>query len=288
MKRRIIRRVRSAGSAVGTTVGNAVGTAQAQPGGLKLLNNEILSKFNPSILGLGDVRTPCEEIEAVAAVFDLSGFTSFCNQVDAYLAIPSFLNSFFDWFFSSIIYGLTDDEDGRTFFWADLPIFVKFMGDGLLVVWNAQGMKDDQLCRLAATLYNVCFAYRQDFYPNIKVVVNKPPVVLRCGLARGKVFSVGTGHDYIGHCINTASRLSGLNPLTFCFPQRGFPVQEYMPPEYAQLFVPKYVSVRGVGENEVVWVVKEELDNLPERMRMQFRNVEITKSFTLAALPGLR
>ena len=270
MKRRIIRRVRSNGS--------AVGVAQGQPGGLKLLNNDILNKFNPTILGLGDVNTPCEEIEAVAAVFDLSGFTTFCNQVDAYLAIPSFLNNFFEWFFGSIIYGLTDENDGRTYFWADLPILVKFMGDGILVVWNARRMKDDHICRLAATLYNICYAYRQDFFPQINRVVTKPPSVLRCGVARGKAFSVGNGHDYIGHCINTASRLSHLNPLTFCFPQRGFAVQECMLPEYAQLFVPKYVAIRGVGDNEMVWVVKEEYDNLPERNRMQFRSLESVAS----------
>ncbi|MGD0780339.1 MAG: hypothetical protein ABR954_06150 [Dehalococcoidales bacterium] len=270
MKRRIIRRVRSTGS--------AAGIAQGQPGGLKLLTNDILNKFNPTILGLGDVNTPCEEIEAVAAVFDLSSFTAFCNQVDAYLAIPSFLNNFFDWFFGSIIYGLTDEDDGRTYFWADLPILVKFTGDGIVVVWNARRMKEDQVCRLAATLYNICYAYRQDFYPQINRVVNKPPSVLRCGVARGKVFSIGNGHDYIGHCINTASRLSHLNPLTFCFPHRGFAVQEYMPPEYAELFVPKYVAIRGVGDNELVWVVKEEFDNLPERNKMQFRSLESVAS----------
>jgi class 3 adenylate cyclase len=264
MKRRIIRRVRSSGVA-----------AASGQSGLKLLNEDIINKFNPSILGLGDVNTPCQEMEAVAAVFDLSGFTSFCNQVDAYLAIPAFLNSFFDWFFGSIVYGLTDEEEGRTYFWADLPVLVKFTGDGLIVVWDTHRMKDDQLCRLAATLYNICNAYRQDFYPQIKMAVNRPPSIIRCGLARGKVFSVGNGHDYIGHCINTASRLCNLNPaLTFCFPHHGFQVQEFMPAEYAQLFTPKYVSIRGVGENELIWVVKEEHDALSEKSRTQYRSLE--------------
>ena len=268
MKRRIIRRVR--------TVGTAANSAPGQQAGLKLLTSEIESKFNPSLLGLGDMNAPCEEIEAVAAVFDLSGFTSFCNQVDAYLVIPSFLNNFFDWFFSSIIYGLTDEDKviERTYFWADLPILVKFTGDGVIVVWKTKGMKEEQICRLVATLYNICYAYRQDFFPQISGIVNKPPAVLRCGVARGKVFSVGGGHDYIGHCINNASRLGGLNPLTFCFPHRGFAIREYLQPEYAQLFVPKYLSVRGVGDNELVWVVKEEFDNLPEKNRAMFRSLE--------------
>lgn len=267
MRRRIIRRARSANSGSGVALGQ-------QQAGLKLLTDDIVDKFNPSLLGLGDINEACKEIEAVTAVFDLSGFTAFCNQVDAYLAIPSFLNNFFDWFFSSIIYGLTEEKDDRTYFWVDLPILLKFTGDGLLVVWNAHRMKEDQICRLAATLYNICHAYRQDFYPQMTRIVNKPPLVLRCGVARGKVFSVGNGHDYIGHCINTASRLSKLNPLTFCFPHRGFAIQEYLMPEYAQLFVPKYVSVRGVGDNELIWVVKEEFDNMSERSRTAFRSTE--------------
>jgi class 3 adenylate cyclase len=227
------------------------------------------------MLDLGDISAPCQEREAIAAVFDLTGFTAFCNQVDAYLAIPKFLNGFLDWFFGSIRQGLTEEDDGvRISFWAELPILVKFLGDGLLLVWNARRMSESNICRLAATLYNVCYAYKVEFYPQMSMAVNKPPSVLRCGVARGKLFSVGNGKDYVGHCINTASRLSHLGSLTFCFPHRGFQVREYMPAEYIELFVPKYISIRGVGENELVWVVKEEFDKLPERSRVQFRNLE--------------
>jgi class 3 adenylate cyclase len=257
---------------------------QGQSTGLIIVNDNILNKFNPSMLRLGDIKTPCQEKEAVAAVFDLSGFTHFCNQADAYLAIPSFLNSFYDWFFGSIAYGLTaDSDDDKTRFWAELPMLVKFLGDGLLVVWNAQKMNDEQICRLAATLYYICRAYKEDFYPQIITEIDKPPGVLRCGMARGKVFSVGNGSDYIGHCINTASRLSNLNPLTCCFPRRGFPIKENLSPQYSQLFVTKYVSIRGVGDDEPIWVVKEELDKLNEKQRMQYRSIENRKVKAVAA-----
>jgi hypothetical protein len=69
-----------------------------QAGGIKLLDNDIADRFNPSMLNLGDISTPCQEKEAVVAVFDLTGFTRFCNQVDSYLAIPKFLNEFLEWF----------------------------------------------------------------------------------------------------------------------------------------------------------------------------------------------
>jgi hypothetical protein len=115
------------------------------------------------------------------------------------------------------------------------------------------------------------------------MAVNTPPAVLRCGMARGKVFTIGNGSDYIGHCINNASRLSNLAPLTFCFPCRGFVIREYLSPEYAQLFVPKYVSIRGVGDDELIWVVKEEFDNLTEKQKLQFRSVEDEMAKTIAA-----
>lgn len=255
-------------------IAGIAGVSEEQTNGLIIVNNDIFNKFNPSLLHLGDIKTPCQEKEAVGAVFDLSGFTNFCNQVDAYLAIPAFLNGFYDWFFNSIIYGLTVEDGDNTHYWAELPVLVKFLGDGLLVVWNAHTMNDEQICRLAATLYNICYAYQQDFYPQIKMAVNKPPSVLRCGMARGKVFTIGNGSDYIGHCINNASRLSNLAPLTFCFPRRGFLIQEYLSPEYVQLFVPKYVSIRGVGEDELIWVVKQEFDNLTGKQKMQYRSVE--------------
>ncbi|OGO00046.1 MAG: hypothetical protein A2Y90_03520 [Chloroflexi bacterium RBG_13_52_12] len=246
-----------------------------QSSGIKYRNDEIMKKFNPSILDLGNLDTPCQEQEAIAAVFDLTGFTTFCNQVDAYLEIPGFLNHFMEWFFNCILQGLTEEDDGiQSTFWAELPVLVKFLGDGLLLVWKANRMNEEEMCRLAATLYNICYAYNQDFYPQMKMVVNKPPSVLRCGMARGKVFCIGEGHDYVGHCINNASRLSHQGPLTFCFPHRGFQVKEYMPEDYARLFVPKYISIRGVGENELVWVVKEEFERLPEKNRMQYRSLE--------------
>src|SRR4030042_6812410 len=105
MKRIIVRRVR--GNRPRTTV-----VASKPQGGIKLLNTEITRKFNPTMLDLGDINTPCQEKEAVAAVFDLTGFTTFCNQGDAYLAIPRFLNTFLVWFFASVVEGLTEEDKG--------------------------------------------------------------------------------------------------------------------------------------------------------------------------------
>jgi class 3 adenylate cyclase len=246
-----------------------------QAGGIKLLDNDIADRFNPSMLNLGDISTPCQEKEAVVAVFDLTGFTRFCNQVDSYLAIPKFLNEFLEWFFYSVREELTQENfQTQTSFWAELPVLVKFLGDGLLLLWNTRRMTEEQICRIVVSLYRICYSYRHDLYPRLNMVVNKPPAVIRCGVARGKVFTIGNGMDYVGHCINNASRLSHLGPLTFCFPHRGFPVREHLPEQYSRLFVPKYLSIRGVGENEMVWVIKDEFDRLPDKNKILFRSVE--------------
>jgi class 3 adenylate cyclase len=248
-----------------------------QSNGIKFQNAEIADKFNPAMLDIGNLNTPCEEKSALAAVFDITDFTKFCNQVDAYMEIPRFLNYFLKWFFACIIQGLTEENDGvKSTFWTDLPMMVKFLGDGLLIVWNTQRMDSKQACRLVATLYNICKAYSRDFHPQINSIVSKPPGVLRCGIARGRVFSIGGGRDYVGHCINNASRLSHLDGLNFGFPQRGFQIKEDMPQEYARLFIPKYVSIKGVGDNEMIWVVKEEFNRLPPEKKKQYRSLEET------------
>jgi class 3 adenylate cyclase len=267
MKRILVKRVRTARPKVRTAIRSQSVT--------RVIDNQIIRKFNPTMLDLGDISTPCQEREAIAAVFDLTGFTAFCNQVDSYLAIPRFLNDFLEWFFKKVREGLTEVNYGnRSMLMAELPFMVKFLGDGLLLLWNARRMTEGQICRVAATLYQICHSYRQEFYPQMSMTVNKPPKVLRCGVARGKIFSVGNGNDYVGHCINNASRLSKVHTLSFCFPHRGFQVREHMPVEYLRLFTPKYVSIRGVGENELVWVVKEEFEGLPEKSKVMFRNLE--------------
>jgi class 3 adenylate cyclase len=238
-------------------------------------NSQSVNRFNPSLLNLGDISLPCREKEAVAAVLDLTGFTAFCSQVDSYLAIPRFLKDFLDWFFNSIRNGLSEEMfNDRREFWADFPQLVKFLGDGVLLVWDAHRMDEGEICRLVTLLYGICRNYRKEFYPRVSRLVNKPPTVLRCGIARGKVFTIGSGKDCVGHCINNASRLSHLDYLTFCFPHRGFPVREYLPAEELRPFVLKYVSIRGVGTDELVWVVREEFERLPEKERGLFRNFE--------------
>lgn len=238
---------------------------------IKLLSNENFKGFNAKLLGLGDISLRSKQVEALAAAFDLSGFTNFCSQVDPHLAVPEYLSRFLDWLFDEIKteFVAKSYENGKEL-WAELPFLAKFLGDGVLFLWDTQNMGGTEICNVVTSLKIICDDYVDDFYPKIRTQVVGPPDMLRCGIARGRVFSVGNGEDYVGPCINMASRLQKLSFLTFCFPRRGFDVKKYMTKSLASELVVRLVSIPGIGESELVWILKEEFGKLPEKERELF------------------
>lgn len=250
----------------------AIRTIKGERQDVILLKVAKFEQFTPHVLGLGDIRSPAKQVEALAAVFDLSGFTNFCNQVDPHLAVPEYLSRFLDWLFDEIRTELTAKNYARVkALWAELPFLAKFLGDGVLFLWDTTNMSDTRICNIVTSLCDICDEYRDSFYSEIKMEVVNLPTMLRCGIARGRVFSVGNGQDYVGPCINIASRLQRLSRLTFCFPRRGFDVEEYMHESMAETLVEKCITIRGIGENELVWVRKEEFHNLTDKEKELFR-----------------
>ena len=240
---------------------------------LLMLTSEQFDKFNPDVLGLGDISSRSTQLEALSAIFDLSGFTSFCSQVDPHLAVPEYLSRFLDWLFAEIRTGFVKESNTEEkLLWAGLPFLAKFLGDGVLFLWDTRNMSGAEICNIVTSLWEICGNYVHEFYPTLKKVVAQPPKVLRCGIARGTVFSVGNSEDYVGPCINIASRLQKLSALTFCFSRRGFDIEQHMPEETAAKYVLKYVPLRGIGEDELVWVRTEEFDGLTDEEKSCFRN----------------
>lgn len=236
-----------------------------------VLANEKFERFNPHLLGLGDIRMPSKQIEALAATFDLSGFTNFCSQVDPHLSVPEYLSRFLDWLFDAIKMELVAKTyRDRKALWAELPFLAKFLGDGALFLWDTRNMSETLICNIVGIILTICEEYRDIFYPEIRKIVVGPPYQLRCGIARGRVFSVGNGQDYVGPCINIASRLQKLSLLTFCLPRRGFNIRKYMDVSFHNIFVEKSAMIRGIGESELVWVLKEEFDQLPAEEKKLF------------------
>lgn len=237
-----------------------------------LLDNEKFEKFNPDVLGLGDISMRSTEVEVIASVFDLSGFTNFCNQRDPHLSVPKYLSRFLGWLFDEIKKEFVQEsyKEGKQL-WAELPFLAKFLGDGILFLWDTNNMDEIEICNIVVSLKDICEAYLNSFYPEIKKILIEPPNILRCGIARGRVFSVGNGEDYVGPCINIASRLQKLSLLTFCVSCTGFDFEKHMAEETAARYILKSVSLRGIGENELVWVFKKEFDKLPQEEKNLFR-----------------
>jgi hypothetical protein len=91
-------------------------------------------EFNSSFLGLGDITRHGKSTDALAAIFDLQGFTSFCDQRDAHLEVPRYIVSFISWLFESISKGALKEKDGDPLvhghqlgLWFELPFFCKVL-----------------------------------------------------------------------------------------------------------------------------------------------------------------
>ena len=56
-----------------------------------LISKAAFDGFNINVLGLGDVSAESQPTDAIAAVFDLEGFTNFCKQIEPHLAVPAYL-----------------------------------------------------------------------------------------------------------------------------------------------------------------------------------------------------
>jgi class 3 adenylate cyclase len=237
------------------------------------MTHEEFDKFNPYVLDIGDIGLPSTRVEALAAIFDLAGFTTFSSQVDPHLAVPEYLNSFLSWLFEEIREGLVKEStDGEKTLWASLPFLAKFLGDGVLFLWDTKNMGGAEMCNIVTSLWEICTQYTTQFYPIVKRLVVQPPKVLRCGIARGMVVSVGNGEDYVGPCINTASRLQKVASLTCCISRRGFDLERNMPKETAANYILKALPIRGIGEEELVWIRREEYEKLSEQDRKLFKN----------------
>jgi hypothetical protein len=220
-------------------------------------------QLNPSLLGLGDITKEQKELEALAAIFDLQGFTPFCNQTDFHLFVPKYLKSFLTWLFKSIFEKLITVRDGEQVVLGPLPFFAKFLGDGVLFLWKAKDVKIEEMASIVSALFEICFDYQDKFFPEVRKTVSKAPPILRCGIARGNVTPIGNNKDYVGFCINLAARLQKLEKFSFAFSQKGLDFERTLDEDWLKYFTLKRASIRGVGKDQLVYVLKSEFNALP-------------------------
>ena len=159
----------------------------------------------------------------IAMIFDLEGFSKFFNQPDIHEYIPKYLNHVLQ-AVDVCIFG------GRKFWLPDqpkldrtdlLPVHRKFLGDGVLYLWTPAKGKEDFSQAFIFALANRMWNLKNEFAAVNRAASETVPVVelpprIRIGIARGTVFELPVEGrpepEYIGFCINLASRLQGYCP----------------------------------------------------------------------------
>jgi len=249
-------------------------TSEGTKKDMMIYRHSQLKKFNPQVLGLGNLSADAQEREVIAAVFDLAGFTKLCAQFDPYLVVPKFLSMFLNWLFGQV----TDEMMKKKYrqgysFHNHLPFFAKFLGDGVLFLWDSRKMNETLRCNTIVGLNNICNRYIRSFVPMIRKEVSSVPSKLRCGVARGKVLSLGNGEDYVGPCINIAARLQKESRVTFCFQRKGFEYEKGMTEETASFYTVRAITIRGIENKELVCVRKRDFDGLSKRDKAVFSDI---------------
>jgi class 3 adenylate cyclase len=233
-----------------------------------IIKKEVLDRFDPSVLGLGDISLKSTPVDAVAAIFDLQGFTRFCSQSDPQLIVPKFLDFFLKWLFDKLRETEIEKELAEGYkIYSRPPFFSKFLGDGILFLWNTES--ELEINNIVSGCQRVSMHYPGQFLFSVKGKFRYQPTALRCGIARGTIYSIGNGKDYIGPCINLASRLQKLSSLTFAFSRDGFEYETQMPTTRSERYCIKKIEVKGVGEKNVC-ILKDEYDKLPKNEKKKF------------------
>ena len=221
---------------------------------------------------MGYIGVNSKQIDSIAVVFDLSGFTRFCSRADAHLRMPVFLKEFLKWLFekirSSIVMQIFE-EGIRPY--THLPYFAKFMGDGVLFLWNTEDMDNDSICNAVIQMDNISCEYEDFFMKRMRKSIANIPERLRCAVARGQVCSVGNGQDYVGQCINLASRLQKDSGLRFCCWNEGIYIKEGMLKSSRELYTRKIMGIRGIGREEIVIIRHEDFEELSDEEKESFR-----------------
>jgi hypothetical protein len=255
-----------------------------EDGGIRVkIKNPIA--FNSELMDLGNLKLPSRAIEVLSVTFDLEGFTNFTKQIDPQLAIPNFISEFFWWLFNRIKDELTI-KDGDNILWAELPFLAKFMGDGALFLWKIDsdkianiGKNSDTvnlnkyleifICNIISSLFEICKKYNRFYYDWLIRRYVEPPTKLRCGIARGNAFSIGNGSDFVGPCINISNRLQKFSGVSFAFSARGINIRGFEE-GYRNNFIKKRVTIRGIGDSELIYILKNEFNNLSDDLKSNF------------------
>lgn len=214
----------------------------------------------------------------LALIFDISGFTNFFNKPDIQDYITDYINQIINCVETCIwggdIYwikpGQVETEATPMFI---KPSLRKFLGDGMLYVWEDDDKKiaSDSAIRinLLNSLWNI---HAQIDTINKKIRENMPvadlPADIKFGLAQGSIYKLTENDgtiDYIGPCINLASRLVKYCPDMSIIASTRLRIYK----EDIEAFKYKKVIAKVLRsfEKEIVIVDKNDYDNMVKEER---------------------
>lgn len=215
---------------------------------------------------------------ALVLMYDLEGFSRFFNQPDVQDYVPTFLNHVSEAMGVCLFGGDASGWAGQVQKKIDpLPLRVvheKFLGDGALYIMMPPGRDSDFSAATLQRLCNRLWLLKTFFGDFANRVLDRVPVVkiprrIRFGVSRGAVYELKkprtTEREYIGFCINQASRLRDYCPdLGFIASARlMIPAEELKKYGYRKAVATK---IRGFP-NELVIVDSSEYDALPDQLR---------------------
>ena len=217
--------------------------------------------------------------KAIVVSLDLVGFSNFCNQPEASIAVPRLSKFFFD-----LLNGFfAEEEDGLTFFTTKsnklvAPNFIKFTGDGALMFW-IHGKQED----FSQEFCNLVVQTMREFQKKLAVElpgcekqwrVHKLPKRVRVGITTGVTYALRPPHtvtgwtdanDYVGYCVNLAVRLQG-----HCS-DLGFLVHGDLHPELAGMDLYEAVKMKG-AQTEPVALFREDVSRVaPAEFNAKFK-----------------
>lgn len=175
-------------------------------------------RFEQEVLSRYELLTPAEPTiefgrpcEVVAAVIDMRGFSNFCEK-------PNIESPYICGLMTVFYHTVTQS------FRKYPPDLIKFLGDGVLVIWNTS-IEDRQIAA------ETCLAGCRSIDPAWQKVRANPyfshgsPETVGVGISFGLAsrLSLGAETDFIGRPINIASRLCGVCPGKRIYADRSLP-----------------------------------------------------------------
>lgn len=232
---------------------------------LTIEGNKVINLgYNPSI---GVERDNLVRI--IVAVLDLEGFTNFFNKAspNQSIIVASYVNGFLSWLNHRL------DLEGKRL---PRPRLSKFLGDGVLYVWETEEGKTEQI---ALDLMNFCWnitrsktdKYEESFRRQFIRQLGKKwdceyPKHLRASLATGfAVKYTRRNHppEYVSECINIASRLYGIHPELYFVAHSDLFLDDEI--KTAANYVEKRIKIKGIDKQIAIFIDKDDFDALTDK-----------------------